>query len=80
MNPELYYAIVNILDWYTKDKKCYESDIGTHNRVMKCLTTLQELGHIDIEDISDANDCGKCESWTELIYEFAKLWENGERV
>ena len=80
-NAELYYAIVNVIDWFTKDKKRMEDPHGFEfDRVIKTLETLGELGRIYPDEVADANDCGeKCETWNAVIYAFEKLWENGER-
>lgn len=32
-----------------------------------------------VEYDGDKNDGGECHSWTSVISEFEKLWENGER-
>lgn len=78
-NVELYYAMVNILDWYCKDEKRFNTPIGTHSRVMKALEALEELSDITPQDIAEANDCGQVFSWTSLMSEFETLWKNGER-
>ena len=33
-----------------------------------------------IHDIADANDCGKCNSWNELITALHQLFVTGERI
>ena len=75
---ELYYAAINILDWYTKEERnisdeheCYLEDI---------FYKICEIGDIKIEDIADANDCGSCKSWDELVAAFRELWRTGQRV
>lgn len=78
-NVELYYAILNILDWYTKDGKRFKTEMGVHLKVMKCLDALEELSDITPQDIAEANDCGECHGWTAVMSEFEKQWKNGER-
>ena len=76
MNPEIiaYYEIMNILD-----------DHAMHNRpltmpdIMKLHALSKENG-IAIEDIADANDCGDCHEWTELVAVMKEQFKSGERV
>jgi len=76
MNPEIiaYYEIMNILD-----------DHAIHNRpltmpdIMK-LHSLAKENDITIEDIADANDCGDCHEWTELVAVMKEQFKSGERV
>ena len=80
---ELYYAIVNILDWYTKEDRSKGSDlenIKQHMKVLNTLIALGDLGDHKPSEVADANDCGKCNTWEELITAWRELWKNGERV
>ena len=79
-NIELYYAMVNILDWYCKDKKRFNTPVGTFIKVTRALGALEELSGIHPQDIADANDGGEVYGWTGLMGSFEKLWEKGERI
>lgn len=76
MNAEImaYYEIMNILD-----------DHAMHNRpltmqdIMK-LHSLAKENDLTIEDIADANDCGDCHEWTELVAVLKEQFKSGERV
>lgn len=72
---ELYYAIVNIIDYHAKRKLKLDA------RMKEILDTLAEVGHHEISDIADANDAGAdCETWDELVTRFTELMEKGERI
>ena len=76
MNPEMesYYEIMNILDEH-----------AIHNRpltmqdIMK-LHSLAKENDFTIEDIADANDCGDCHEWTDLLAVLKEQFASGERV
>ena len=76
MNPEMesYYEIMNILD-----------DHAIHNRpltmqdIMK-LHSLAKENDFTIEDIADANDCGDCHEWVDLLAALKEQFASGERV
>ena len=76
MNTEIesYYEIMNILD-----------DHAIHNRPLTMpdimqLHALAKENDITIEDIADANDCGDCHEWTELVAVMKEQFKSGERV
>lgn len=72
---ELYYAIVNIIDYHAKNKKKLD------NKMKECLDTLLEHGDYSISDIADANDAGAdCTSWDVLVERFSELMESGDRI
>ena len=71
---ELYYAIMNIVDYLAINK--YTPIKGS---LYSILDSLSHLAKVSIEDIADANDCGKCETWVELVEEIRKLHKSGER-
>lgn len=71
---ETYYQIMNILD-----------DIALGNRYLTTteLIQLQDLsaeGEHSIEDIADANNCGECHTWKELVDCLREQFTNGDRV
>lgn len=73
--PELYYSIINILDYLALN------DVNQDRKIelIKICDTL--LSYIDscISDLSSANDCGICDNWDDFIIELKKLYEIGER-
>lgn len=69
-----YYQIMNILD-----------DVAMNNKPldMQTIYQLQNLASeegIVIEDIADANDCGECHNWKELVDCLREQFANGERI
>ena len=69
-----YYQIMNILD-----------DVAVNNKPldMQTIYQLQNLASeegIAIEDIADANDCGECHNWKELVDCLRDQFANGDRV
>lgn len=76
MNTEMmsYYEIMNILDEH-----------AIHNRpltlpdIMKLHALAKENGHT-IEDIADANNCGECHDWNDLLAALKEQFASGERV
>lgn len=71
--PELYYAIVNIMDWCGKNDKPFDYELYT------AVMVLAQKGDIDIDGFADANDCGKCYNWYQVAKAFRELWKKGER-
>lgn len=76
MNPEIesYYEIMNILDYH-----------AMHSRPLTMpdilqLHALAKENDITIEDIADANDCGDCHEWTELVAALKEQFKSGDRV
>ena len=72
--PELYYAIVNIMDWHGKN------DIPLSYEMFKAVYQIALQGKIDCSSFADANDCGKCNNWYQIADAFRELWKKGERV
>jgi hypothetical protein len=78
-NVELYYAMVNVLDWLTKSNENYY-EFKSNMAVMETLNTLGILSEITPQEIGEANDCGAdCKTWADVMVRFRELWENGER-
>ena len=71
---ELYYAIMNIVDYLAINE-----DTPIKGSLYSILDRLSHLAEATIEDIADANDCGKCETWIELVEKIRKLHKSGER-
>lgn len=68
-----YYSILNIID-----------DIAKHERKAKTIEIelikeIAERAGIYVDDFADANDCGKCFTWEEVIGAFRAMWASGER-
>lgn len=69
-----YYMIVNIIDDIALNKrKATEHDI-------EMIKALANEHSVYVDEFADANDCGKCFTWEEIIGAFRSLWANGERV
>lgn len=76
MNTEMmaYYEIMNILDEHAMHNRPL-----TMQDIMK-LHSLAKENDLTIEDIADANDCGDCHKWTELVAVMKEQFKSGERV
>ena len=76
MNTEIeaYYEIMNILDEHAMHNRPL-----TMQDIMK-LHSLAKENDLTIEDIADANDCGDCHKWTELVAVMKEQFKSGERV
>lgn len=71
---ELYYAMVNIVDYHAKNH------FELSNEMNACLNYLSREAEISMADFGDANDIGSnCETWDEVVYRFMKLFDKGER-
>ena len=78
-NYEWYVNLMNFLD-----------ECATNNHNLSTTEKTQLTNSIEkytgedviqlIHDIADANDCGECNSWNELITALRKLHLNGERI
>ena len=71
---ETYFTIMNLLDEYALNGKQ-----PTANTIL-FLDCLAEMEDFKIEDIADANDCGKCETWADLINGLAENFKTGNRI
>lgn len=76
MNPEMesYYEIMNILD-----EHAIHNIPLTMQDIMK-LHSIAKENDFTIEDIADANDCGDCHEWTDLLAALKEQFASGERV
>ena len=77
-NMELYYAIMNIVDYLALSK----NNINKTRRVelIYILDDLLDMRGDTIKDIADANDCGECHTWDQLIDAIRELFETGDRI
>jgi len=76
MNTEMiaYYEIMNTLD-----------DLALNNKPLMLpdiikLHALAKENDLTIEDIADANNCGECHEWNELVAALKDQFASGERV
>ncbi len=76
MNTEMiaYYEIMNTLD-----------DLALNNKPLMLpdiikLHALAKENDLTIEDIADANNCGECHEWNELLAALKEQFSSGERV
>ncbi len=75
---ELYYAIMNIVDYLALNKNTLNGKI--RGNLIIILDDLLEMNGSTIENIADANDCGECHTWDQLVNCIRELFEIGERV
>lgn len=71
----IYYGVVNLIDWAAiegteKDRKTVE----------QILEQIEEMAGIHPAEVGDANDCGECKTWSEVIDGFKELIQSGERI
>lgn len=83
MDKEIYFAIVNILDYIAKNSK---NNINDYNADLLYICS-KLLPYIEGEDsiekiraIADANNCGVCDSFEKIIMSFQEQYELGERI
>lgn len=74
---ELYYAIMNIVDYLALNNNLSKT---RRRELIQILYYLLNMRGDTIEDIADANDCGECHTWDQLIDAIMELFETGERV
>ena len=75
---ENYFKIIDIIDDIAKSQReATTEEINTIN-------VLARENNEDIEefisDLANANDCGECHTWEDVIKAFRELWGNGERI
>ena len=68
-----YYMIINIIDDIAKN----ERKVTEHE--MELIKGIAKENNIYVDDFADANDCGKCFTWEEVIGAFRAMWASGER-
>ena len=81
MTPEMigYYLQTNLIDWYvTEDWGEYSDKVK--RKVIELLSWIENNTDNKPEDVGDANDCGVCSKWEEVIERFRELIEKGERI
>ena len=75
---ESYFRIIDILDDITQSQReATTEEIKTMNELAK--KDGEDIKQF-ISDLANANDCGDCQTWEDVIKAFTELWKNGERV
>ena len=74
-NIDFYYAIINILDGIALSNQNLTPELESALDII-----LMQTGS-NIQDIADANDCEYDDNttWDDMVNEFKRLWEEGER-
>jgi len=77
-------------DWYVNlmsflDKRAKENRLLNRIEIDQLNHCVDKYDIADtvielIHDIADANDCGECNSWNELITALHQLFVTGERI
>lgn len=75
--PELYYAIMNILDFVALNHLKHEEELELYS-ILDRLQKFDPVG-LETESIADANDCGKASTWEEIVVELQKQFIKGDR-
>lgn len=75
---ELYYAIMNIIDYLALNKNTIAPK--RQAELIYILDDLLDMRGDTIADIADANDCGECHTWDQLINAIREQFEVGDRV
>lgn len=73
---ELYYSIMNILDYLALNEV---NQVHKNELLNVCDILLKHTGD-NISDLSGANDCGICDNWNDFISALKRLHESGDRV
>ena len=75
---ENYFKIIDIIDGIAKiQRKATTEEIKIMNELAK--KDGEDIKQY-ISDLANANDCGDCRTWEDVINAFKELWKNGERV
>lgn len=84
MRPELYYSIVNIVDFIALADIDKETQSELYRILDRLLRIESDYSREDINDtfesIADANDAGGVKSWQEMVSVFKDMFKKGERV
>lgn len=92
MRAELYYAMLNIVDYLALEENISKE---TEEKLYKILDEILDIDtEYQLQDgedfeqarkdhfdgIADANDAGSARDWKEMAAIFRHLWVNGDRV
>lgn len=84
MGFELYYSIVNIVDFIALTDIDRETQSELYRILDRLLRIEADYEGEDINDvfegITDANNVGGVKSWQEMVVEFKDMFKKGERV
>lgn len=84
MRWELYYAIMNIVDYLALGAYSDEDGREMYKILDKLIVFEADNYGSSIDDvfeaIADANDVGGVKTWQEMVTEIKKLHESGERI
>ena len=79
-NFEWYVKLVNFLDAKAKAGELLTLTEIEQLNICVDRYSLSDSTRQLVRDIADANDCGICNTWNELIIKLRKLQDTGERV
>lgn len=91
MREELYYAMLNIVDFLALVENTTETEEKLY-KILDDLLDVETIYHLKdgedfetarkewFEGITDANDAGSARDWKEMAAIFRHLWINGDRV
>ena len=75
-----YVNLMNFLDEKAKaNAKLNRVEVEQLNRCIDKYDAADLVTEL-IHDIADANDCGRCDTWQELVDALAELFKRGERI
>ena len=75
-----YINLMNFLDEKAKaNVKLNRVEIEQLNHCIDKYNVADSVREL-INDVADANDCGECNTWQELVDALAELFKRGERV
>lgn len=74
MKMVAYCEIANMIDNITSHFRA-----ATEDEMSDIKSLAKEYG-VEIDSFADANNCGKCFTWEEVVGAFRCLWASGERV
>ena len=84
MRQELYYAIINIVDFLALAEVDKDDGSELYRILDKLLRIDAEYNDQTIEEnfegITDANDTGGVKTWQEMVEVFKELHKKGERI
>jgi hypothetical protein len=84
MRQELYYAIINIVDFLALAEVDKLDQSELYRILDKLLAIDSGYNGMPIDEefntIADANDAGGVKTWQEMVEVFKELHEKGERI
>lgn len=79
---ELYFAIVNILDYMALHETEHAAALFSILDTLAAEYARQNDTEVEevIQDIASANDAENADNWTDIINAFKALYASGERI